>query len=83
MVNLSNVSAVETAEKERDSALGKLKAEQRKKEAIEKGHKEEVGKINLKFSNQLKKLKREIDFWRTVSILLIIASISVTYWFIR
>lgn len=79
MVNMSNVAAVEVAEKERDAALGKLKAEKRKSEAMEKRHKEELGRFNKKAHNQIKKLKRELDFWRGSSVVLLAVGIFLAY----
>lgn len=79
MVDMSNITAVETAEKERDAALGKLKAEKRRIEVAGKVHKEEVSKINTKFRNQIKKLKKELDFWRIASGVLLIVSITLVY----
>lgn len=79
MVNMSNVAAVEVAEKERDAALGKLKAEKRKSEAMEKRHKEELGRFNKKAHSQIKKLKRELDFWRGSSVVLLAVGIFLAY----
>ena len=48
-------------------------------EAAGKVHKEEVSKINTKFRNQIKKLKKELDFWRLATGVLLIVSITLVY----
>ena len=82
LVDMSNVSAVEAAEKERDIALRKLKAEKEKMVSADKKHKDEIGKLNTKCRNQINNLKKTIDFWRIASVVLLIVTIALAYRFI-
>ena len=79
---MSNVSAVEAAEKERDIVLGKLKAEKEKIVSAGKKHKDEVGKLNTKYRSQINKLKKELNFWRDASVVLLAVGIFLAYQFI-
>ena len=64
---MSNVKAVEQAEKARTDAMNKVAEEKQKTFMAKKNCREEIDRINKKTNIKVANIKREIQFWQIIS----------------
>lgn len=74
---MSNVQAVERAEKARIDAMNKVAEEKQKTNMAKKNFKEEIAKITKKANVKVSDLKRQLQFWQVVSIGALIIGIFI------
>ena len=68
LVNMSNVQAVERAEKARIDAMN-VAAEEKQNNFMEKKNcREEIDKVNKKANKKIADMKNKIQFWKMVAI---------------
>ena len=65
---MSNVKAVEQAEKARTDAMNKVAEEKQKTFMAKKNCREEIDRINKKTNIKVACMKRELKFWQIVSV---------------
>lgn len=68
LVNMSNVKAVEQAEKAKVDAMNKVDEEKQKTFMAKKNCREEIDRINKKTNIKVACMKRELKFWQIVSV---------------
>lgn len=81
LVDLSNVAAVEIAQKERDAAFRVAEKEKRKAEAAKKKYQNEMKSRAKEEKKRSIKQKQEIRFWQCMTAIMLAATVVVSIWF--
>lgn len=68
LVNMSNVQAVERANKERKDAFNMVAEEKQKANIARKNAKDEVVKVNRKAKEKMVAAKNQIRFWKAIAV---------------
>lgn len=68
LVNMSNVQAVERANKERKDAFNMVAEEKQKANIARKNAKDEVVKVNRKAKEKVVAAKNQIRFWKAIAV---------------